>query len=161
SNFHNRGRRTDEILTILRACWQGEVTSFEGTFYSYPPLRVLPPPAHPIPLWPSGWGEAAIRRALALGDGFHGGSNPPADAAMPDVARRLRKERPDASTFTISMYTHDWDPADVGADDIRRLRDTYAEAGIQHPGAALSRRDIDAWLHSMEKLAGILELDPR
>lgn len=160
SNFRDRGRRTDEIITILRACWTGTVTSFDGQFYSYPPLRILPPPAHPIPLWPSGWGEAAVRRAVTMGDGFHGGSNPAADAAMPDFARRLRKERPE-SGFTISMYTHDWDPAEVDADVIRRRRDLYQDAGIEHVVAALSRRDIDAWLRSMDVLADILSIRPR
>jgi probable F420-dependent oxidoreductase len=161
SDFHSRGRRTDEIISILRSCWQGGMTSFAGEFYSYPPLKILPQPAHPIPLWPSGWGDAALRRALALGDGFHGGSNHDADAAMPGMARRLREERPDRDTFTVSMYTHAWDPAEVDADVIRERRDEYEDAGIQHVVAALSRRDIEGWLRSMETLAGILGLVPR
>jgi probable F420-dependent oxidoreductase len=161
SDFRTRGRRTDEILQILRACWQGTVTSHSGEFYSYPPLKILPQPAHPISLWPSGWGEAALRRALKYGDGFHGGSNAAADAAMPEFARRLRRERPDTSAFTVSMYTHEWDPAETAADLIRRRLDTYEAAGVQHIVAALSRRDIDSWLTSMETLAGIVGLRPR
>jgi probable F420-dependent oxidoreductase len=161
SDFHTRGRRTDEIITILRSCWQGGVTSFAGEFYTYPPLKILPQPAHRIPLWPSGWGDAALRRAVAMGDGFHGGSNLEADAAMPGMARWLRRERPDPDTFTVSMYTHAWDPAEVGADAIRERRDEYEKAGIQHIVAALSRRDIDSWLRSMEALADILGLMPR
>jgi probable F420-dependent oxidoreductase len=161
SNFSTRGRRTDEIIAVLRSCWQGGVTSFAGEFYSYPPLKILPQPTHPIPLWASGWGDAALRRAVAMGDGFHGGSNRDADAAMPDMARRLRKERPDTETFTVSMYTHDWDPAEVDADVLRERRDVYEDAGIQHVVAALSRRDLDSWLRSMETLAGILGLVPR
>jgi probable F420-dependent oxidoreductase len=161
SNFTDRGRRTDEIITILRSCWEGGVTSSSGEFYSYPPLKILPQPAHPIPLWPTGYGEAALRRAVANGDGFHGGSNREADAAMPDIARRLRKERPDANSFTVSMYTHDWDPAEVDADVIRERHAVYEDAGIQHIVAALSRRDIDGWLRSMETLAGVVGLVPR
>jgi probable F420-dependent oxidoreductase len=156
SDFHNRGRRTDEIMKILRACWQPGTTSYDGEYYSYPPLRILPPPAHPIPLWPSGWGEAAITRAIAAGDGFHGGSTAKADAAMPAVARRLRQARPDPSTFTISMYTHALDPATTVADTIGRQLDEYASAGIQHIVIALSRRDIDSWLRSMDELAEIM-----
>ncbi len=161
SDFHSRGRRTDEIISILRSCWQGGVTSFAGEFYSYPPLKILPQPPPPNTRWPSGWGDAALRRALALGDGFHGGSNHDADAAMPGMARRLREERPDRDTFTVSMYTHAWDPAEVDADVIRERRDEYEDAGIQHVVAALSRRDIEGWLRSMETLAGILGLVPR
>jgi probable F420-dependent oxidoreductase len=161
SDFRTRGRRTDEILQILRSCWQGGVTSHGGEFYSYPPLKILPQPAHPIPLWPSGWGESALRRAVKYGDGFHGGSNSAADAAMPEFARRLRQDRPDPATFTVSMHTHEWDPAQTDADLIRRRLDTYQTAGIQHIVAAISRRDIDTWLRSMETLASIVALRPR
>jgi alkanesulfonate monooxygenase SsuD/methylene tetrahydromethanopterin reductase-like flavin-dependent oxidoreductase (luciferase family) len=161
SDFHTRGRRTDEILQILRSCWQSEVSSHSGEFYSYPPLKILPPPAHTIPLWPSGWGEAALRRAVKYGDGFHGGSNETADAAMPSFAQRLRQERPDPSTFTISMYTHEWDPAATDSELIRRRLVTYEDAGIQHIVAAMSRRDIDSWLRSAEHLARIVDLSPR
>jgi hypothetical protein len=59
------------------------------------------------------------------------------------------------------MYTHAWDPADVDAEAIRQQRDVYETAGIQHIVAALSRRDIESWLTSMETLAGIVDLVPR
>jgi hypothetical protein len=59
------------------------------------------------------------------------------------------------------MYTHEWDPAETDADLICRRHDTYEAAGIQHIVAALSRRDMDSWLSSMERLAGILGLRPR
>jgi hypothetical protein len=64
------------------------------------------------------------------------------------------------------MYTHAWDPAQAeshrtGADLIRSQAGVYEEAGIQHVVAALSRRDLDGWLRSMEALAGIVGLEPR
>src|SRR5262245_27385846 len=34
-SFHDRGRRTDEIIAILRTCWNDDPASFEGTFYNF------------------------------------------------------------------------------------------------------------------------------
>jgi probable F420-dependent oxidoreductase len=156
SDFHTRGKRTDEIIEILRTCWESKVASHAGEHYSFPPLKILPPPAHRIPVWIAGNSEPVYRRAARLGDGFHGGSEPRFNMAMPGVVARLRADRPDPADFTCSVYTHDWDPAERPADDIRRERDFYGTGGVQHVVAALSRRDIDAWLASVDRLATIL-----
>lgn len=58
-DFHNRGRRTDEILDVLQACWTTDPTSYHGSHYQFDDIRVLPKPAHPIELW---IGEAANPR---------------------------------------------------------------------------------------------------
>jgi probable F420-dependent oxidoreductase len=158
SDFRTRGKRTDEIVEILRTCWENRVAEFTGDYYSFPPLKILPPPAHRIPIWIAGNSEATYARAARLGDGFHGGSEAAYNMAMPEVVARLRRQRPDETAFTTSVYTHDWDPAEREADDIRRERDFYRDGGVQHVVAALSRKDIDDWLRSVERLARILEL---
>jgi probable F420-dependent oxidoreductase len=156
-DFRTRGKRTDEIIQILRTCWTGKVAEHDGAFYRFPPLKILPPPAHRIPIWIAGNSEPVYRRAARLGDGFHGGSEPGYNMAMPEVVARLRAERPDEASFTCSVYTHDWDPAERNADEIRRERDFYENGRVQHVVAALSRRDIDSWLRSVETLARILQ----
>jgi probable F420-dependent oxidoreductase len=156
-DFATRGPRTDEIIGILRTCWESDVAEHSGEFYSFPPLKIRPPPAHRIPIWIAGNSAPVWRRAVRLGDGYHGGSEPRFNMAMPEVIARLRRERPDRSSFTCSVYTHDWDPAERDPDEIRRERDFYRDGGVQHVVAALSRRDIDAWLASTERLAKILQ----
>src|SRR6476659_9620952 len=68
-SFNDRGRRTDEIIELLRACWREDPTSFHGAFYAFDDLRILPKPAHEIPIWVGGGVEAAYRRGIRLGDG--------------------------------------------------------------------------------------------
>src|SRR5579883_3245916 len=62
-DFHTRGRRTDEILEILRLCWTQDPATHQGRFYRFSDIRVLPQPAHPVEIWIGGAGEAAERRA--------------------------------------------------------------------------------------------------
>jgi len=155
-DFENRGRRTDEILRIWRAVWTEDPVSFQGEHYAFDDVRVLPKPAHPIPLWVGGSGERAYRRAVEQGDGFQLIGVTPEEAIGPIA--RLRRDRPE-SEFVVSLRTG-WDPQGMEPDRIRRELDAYGEAGVTTVVAAPWRTDLDAWLHSMELLAGLVGLRP-
>jgi probable F420-dependent oxidoreductase len=153
-SFHDRGRRTDEIIDVLRACWGTDPVSFEGTYYRFEPLRLLPKPAHPILLWVGGGTEAAYRRGVTRGDGFQMIGVDPGGART--AVARLRRDRPEAA-FTLSLRTG-WDPQGMEPDRIRKERDDFEAAGIQHVVAAPWRRSLDEWLRSVELLADIVGL---
>ena len=155
--FENRGRRMDEIIRVLRTCWSEDPASFDGEFWNFDDLRVLPKPAHPIPIWIGGSSERAYRRGVELGDGFQLIGITPEQAVEP--IRRLREVRPDES-FTISLRTG-WDPLGMEPDLIRRELDGFAAAGIQHVVSAPWRTTLDEWLQSMELLAETTGLEPR
>ena len=154
-DFHTRGRRTDEILEILEACWTTDPTTHEGEHYRFADMRVLPKPAHPIEVWIGGGSEAAYRRAGRVGRGFQLIGLKP-DTVVEPIAR-LRVDHPDPDAFTISLRTG-WDPQGMDVDEIRRERDGFEAAGVQHVVAAPWRSDLDAWLRSMELLAAALDL---
>src|SRR4051812_2759369 len=40
-SFADRGRRTDEIIPLLRTCWSTDPSSFHGEFYEFDDIRVL------------------------------------------------------------------------------------------------------------------------
>jgi probable F420-dependent oxidoreductase len=151
--FHDRGARTDEIIRLLRTAWTDDPVDFEGRHYTVHGIRVLPKPAHRIELWVGGRTEAAHRRAVAHGDGFQLIGATPAEVRP--VIERLRRDRPDTGSFTISLRTG-WDPQGMDPDVIRREYDEYAEAGVQYVVAAPWRNDLDAWLRSMEQLASLV-----
>jgi probable F420-dependent oxidoreductase len=47
-SFSDRGRRTDEIIELLRACWRDDPVDFAGEYTRLDAIRVLPKPArHP------------------------------------------------------------------------------------------------------------------
>ena len=151
-DFDNRGRRTDEILRLFRACWEDDPVHFDGEFYRLDNIRVLPKPTGRIPMWIGGRGEPAFRRAKSFGDGFQLIGLDPVEAAR-DVAR-LRRDHPDPS-FTISLRTG-WDPQGMDPGLIRDECAAYAEAGVQHVVSAPWRNDLDSWLRSMEMLAELV-----
>jgi len=149
ASFRDRGRRMDEILALLRACWERDPIEFEGESYRVHGARLLPKPARRVPIWLGGRSEPAYRRAVAFGDGFQLLRSSPQDART-EIAR-LRRERPEPE-FAISLRI-DWDGLRDPADDLRRQLDGYREAGVQHVLAVPAQSRIDAWLASVEALA--------
>jgi probable F420-dependent oxidoreductase len=154
-DFHTRGRRTDEILDILRRCWTTDPATYHGAHYAFDDIRVLPKPAHPIDIWIGGSSEAAYRRAQAHGSGFQLIGLKPDTAAAP--ISRLRRDHPDIDRFVISLRTG-WDPLGMPPEEIAAEREAFQAVGVQHIVSAPWRSDLDSWLASMEALAGIVGL---
>jgi probable F420-dependent oxidoreductase len=71
-SFHDRGRRADEIIGLLRRLWTEETIEHHGEFYRFPPLKFAPKPVQKpnIPIDVGGASPAALRRAGRLGDGW-------------------------------------------------------------------------------------------
>ena len=70
---NTRGRRTDEMLDVMKQLWTGESVSHHGRFFNFDDITLLPKPAqepHP-PIWVAGRSDAAVRRAAIDGDGWY------------------------------------------------------------------------------------------
>lgn len=67
--FAARGKRTDEMIEILRKVWTGEMVEHHGEFYEFDKLEMNPAPKERIPIWVGGFSEPALRRA-ARQDGW-------------------------------------------------------------------------------------------
>jgi probable F420-dependent oxidoreductase len=68
--FDRRGKRTDEMLELMKKLWQPGWTEFQGEFYSAPRLEMEPTPPR-IPIYVGGLSDVALRRA-ARHDGWIG-----------------------------------------------------------------------------------------
>ena len=139
--FNERGRRLDEGLAMMNAVWTEDPVSFESRTIPavIEGMTMTPMPVSRIPLWFGGSSDAALRRTVRLGDGWHGSRESPEQAAA--IAKRLRAERP-GEDFTISMRVM-WDGKDQGA--LRGMVDAYAAGGVQHLLVAPVDRNVDDW----------------
>ncbi len=72
-DFHDRGRRTNEWIGILRALWSEGLSEFEGDYFQFKDIASFPKPAQPggIPLMIGGHSAAAAVRAGRYGDEFY------------------------------------------------------------------------------------------
>jgi probable F420-dependent oxidoreductase len=151
--FDHRGRRLEEILALWQTVWHDDPASHNGDYYPFDNMRILPKPAHEIPVWLGGTSEAALERAIRLGHGYHGISVEPAGGAA--LVERIRKHQPDEN-FTISLRVP-WD-ARVDDSEVRASVADYASAGIQHLLFTPERGDLETWLAGMARLARQLDL---
>lgn len=66
-----RGRRTDEMIEILRRFWRDGIAEFHGEHYDFGPTGMFPTPGGPLPIWIGGKSDTALARA-ARNDGWLG-----------------------------------------------------------------------------------------
>jgi alkanesulfonate monooxygenase SsuD/methylene tetrahydromethanopterin reductase-like flavin-dependent oxidoreductase (luciferase family) len=153
--FEERGVRTDETIEVMRRCWQDDPIDLVApvTGAKLVGMRAKPQSNRHIPIWIGGHSEAAFRRAVRVGDGWHGAFQSPEKTAA--MTARLRSERPEPG-FTLSMRTR-WDALRDDASEIGRELDQYREAGIQHIVCEPIQRDRDAWLRCCDAFVEIFE----
>lgn len=139
--FNERGRRLDEGLAMMRAVWTEDPVTFHARYIPavIEGMTMTPQPISPIPVWFGGGSEAALRRTIRMGDGWHGSGHTVAEAAP--IVKRLRNARPEAA-FTISMRVS-WDGRDRAA--VRDLADGFAAIGVDHLLIAPRDRNVDDW----------------
>ena len=155
-SFHDRGKRMDEALKVLRTLWRGNKTAtYHGKYYNFDQVAFEPQPIQGggPPLWVAGDSAAALKRAIYYADGWHPHMNTPEDLSTAlKPARALIGTRP----FTICLrmraeFSTQPDPATTlfgtPADMIEKLR------GFQSAGASQAILHFPATSHAARKRA--------
>jgi probable F420-dependent oxidoreductase len=62
-DFHHRGKRTDEMLQVIRTLLRGGMQQHHGEFYHFDAMQMAPAPANPVPVYIGGDSRAAMERA--------------------------------------------------------------------------------------------------
>jgi probable F420-dependent oxidoreductase len=94
--WEGRGQRMDESIEIIRGLSSGGYFEHHGKVYDVPPIKITPVPTVPLPILIGGHGEAALRRAAQVGDGWvHGGGKP---EDLPGLLQRLGELRVEHGT---------------------------------------------------------------
>jgi alkanesulfonate monooxygenase SsuD/methylene tetrahydromethanopterin reductase-like flavin-dependent oxidoreductase (luciferase family) len=101
-DLKTRGRRSDELLQIVRRLWRGETVTFAGEFFDIRGARCFPQPIQKpaIPLFIGGVTAPGFRRAARYGEGFNG----PVEY-WPDYLAAVRAEGKDESAARIQSMS--------------------------------------------------------
>ncbi len=131
-NFHNRGRRIEEQISLLRALWSQPIVSFEGDYHRITKAGINPrPPGDSIPIWMGGMSDAVIERTGRLADGWFPQYRDPAElpAGIERVRAAAREAGRDPDAIAIESRI-----AMGGADvsEAVELAHRFEEAGATH-----------------------------
>ena len=109
-----RGKRMDEMITIMRGLMAGGYFEFHGDVFDVRSIKMTPAPSRPVPILIGGHHEAALKRAAVDGDGWlHGGGDPADLPGLLDRLAILRKEhgtedKPfEVHVISLDAYTPD------------------------------------------------------
>ena len=69
--FRGRGRRTDELMAVVRKLFTGKMVEHHGEFYDFAPVQMSPVPTRVPAILVGGHSPVALRRAAAS-DGWLG-----------------------------------------------------------------------------------------
>jgi probable F420-dependent oxidoreductase len=157
-DFHNRGRRYEEQIEVLRLLWTRDIVDFEGRFHRIDRAGILPRPVQqPIPVWMgSRAGEVVLRRVGRLGDGWIanlrvGQGFEEGLAVVRDAADRAG--RTVGVQATIAHTT--------GLDEMRRQRDVLRQLGVDYCSVSTLGAGLTPTAHAdtIADLAGQLRAD--
>jgi len=70
-NFHDRGRRIEEQVSLMRELWTHPLIDFNGRWHHIPDAGINPLPIQkPIPIWFGGSAKPVLRRVAQMGNGW-------------------------------------------------------------------------------------------
>lgn len=152
--FGDRGARSDDIIAILRACWSQDPIEYEPKVVTgaLGGIRTLPQPGRKIPIWIGGNSAPAQRRALALGDGWHGTRLSPGE--LKPIVEKMRAARGPDFTLSLRLF---WDALDDDTAEISRDFEAYAGLGLDALVLEPRQRQLDDWLRAVEAVWRLAE----
>jgi probable F420-dependent oxidoreductase len=130
-DFHNRGKRQEEQIQLMRKLWSEPLVNFEGKWHHIDGAGLKPLPGRQIPIWFGGRDEHVIERAARIGDGWLL-NQPPGDHLDESLARlrqSLRANGRDPKSFGIEGFTG---YGDGDLDRAGRQMEAWAAAGATH-----------------------------
>lgn len=133
-DFHTRGKRTDEMIPLMRKLWEGGTVTHHGRFFDFENIVMRPYPTQTIPFYCGGQSPAAFRRAATLCDGYIGPGHTldQVPAIMADLNRFRAEAGRDHLDFETIIPLLPITPA-RGPDDFKRLEDLGVTATFLPP----------------------------
>ncbi len=162
-DFHERGRRLDEQVPLLRRLWTEPSVTHVGEFDRVTGAGLSPLPVQrPIPVWFGGQSPRALRRAGRLADGWfpQAKPGPDLDQARAVVAAAARQAGRDPAQIGMEGRVS-W--GEQGATDIAEQAGRWRDDGATHLSVNTMNgglATVEDHLAALAEAAQALELRP-
>ena len=141
-NFHDRGRRLEEQIDLMRRLWTEPVIDYDGRWHKVTAAGLNPLPVQrPIPIWIGGSAERALRRTALLADGFF--PQRPLEGGWPATMEQMRAWVEEAGRDWESFGVEQRINVATGTpDDWRQAMDEWRELGATHISLVTTGADL-------------------
>ena len=163
-DFHNRGRRCEEQVELLRLLWTQELVTYRGRWHRITDAGINPLPVQrPIPVWFGGRDDRVLRRIARMGDGWFPLTGPGEDGrrAVETLRRYVREEGRDPAQVGIESWINiagkspeEWARE---AEAWRALGATYVSVNTMRAGLASPQEHVEAIRRFHEAVAHLVE----
>jgi probable F420-dependent oxidoreductase len=150
-DFHTRGRRQEEQVTLLRLLWTEDLVTFEGEWHSIPDAGLNPlPRQRPIPIWFGGHADAVLQRVAKVGDGWlpnyrsAAGAAPSLDLLDRYLAENGRSRADLGLEPRISWHTGDLEKLMRQKEEWQSAGATHLSLNTMYAGFTTTKQHIDA-----------------
>lgn len=131
-DFHNRGRRIEEQVKVLRLLWTSPLVTFTGRWHTILDAGLNPLPVQqPIPIWFGGHADPVLHRIARMGDGWLPNYLTPEECSpsLEKLHRYLAEQgrTPDEIGIEPRIKFQGSSP-----DEWRRLTESWQSAGATH-----------------------------
>ena len=131
-DFHNRGRRSEEQIEVMRALWTQDLVTLDRRWHKITDAGINPLPVQrPIPIWLGGRAEQVMRRVARMGDGWIP-LFPPDDEGR-GVVERMRGYVRDAGRSPDDVGIESWfSVGSGGPEEWARFVEKWDDIGATH-----------------------------
>ncbi len=138
-NFHDRGKRSEEQIDLMRKLWAEETISYDGRWHKVTDAGLNPlPPRRAIPLWLGGMAPQVIERVGRLADGWFPFPNPHLEAQLAQVREHARAAGRDPADIGIECML----PAGEDAGKTRERVERLQALGATHVAAVTMNANL-------------------
>jgi probable F420-dependent oxidoreductase len=153
-DFHNRGKRQEEQIEVMRRLWAEPVVDYRGRWHRVDRAGICPlPPRRQIPIWLGGFTEPAYRRAARIADGFIFGGTRESQDAWGRMQGYLAEAGRDPKSFGVDAMVGYQAGPERWVEHLQTWRDagaTHASIRTMNSGLAGPRAHIEALRTYME-----------
>lgn len=131
ANFHDRGKRSEEQIAVMRALWAEPHVVFEGKDHIIPDAGINPLPTEPLEVWIGGGVDATYDRIGRMGDGWLNIYVSPdkIQPALDKIQASAEQAGRDAGKIGLDCWTG---MGAGGPDDWRAEIETWRNLGATH-----------------------------
>ena len=138
-NFHNRGKRCEEQIDLMRKLWSEPTITYNGRWHTITDAGLNPLPTNrDIPIWLGGMAPQVIERVARMGDGWFPFFNPNLRNQINEIHTKAQKLGRSADEIGVECLMQ---IGDMGQQELDRIK-SCADMGVTHVSAVTMGRGL-------------------